>query len=481
MKEKSLFKNVIYNFIYTGLNLLFPLITAPYVSRVLGASNLGNVNFASAVINWFLIFAVFGTTTYGVREVAKRRNDHVRLNKLFSEIIIINGICSLIVLVVYYVAIFNIPKFSNELPLFLIMSLNIILNMVAIDWFFQGIEKYRYITVRNAIVKVISLIFLFLFVRQADHYVIYGLISVIVNGINGILNYTYSKKFVKLQFKNINLMVHFKPLSIFFIHSFIVHIYTNLDQVLLGFMNDTKSVAFMNRAKMVTTMAISVSTAITNVTLPRASYYMEYDKEKFRVLLGKVPNFILWVTIPITIGCIALSSNIMFLLGGEEFLEATVLLQVMSLTIIFSPLSTYLQYQVLVAAGKENMGLYCAIITSFISLILNILLIPKIGFIAAGIVQVLSEMGAVAMRYYIVKRNLGYKEVQFINKSSISYLSAGLIMGAVVIYIRMIINNILLSFILGSIVGAFIYITILLLTRENVTRLMLGKITSRFK
>ncbi|HFJ9404496.1 flippase [Bacillus cereus group sp. MYBK69-1] len=475
MRNKSLFKNILYNFIYTGLNLLFPLITAPYVSRILGASNLGKVNFAIVIVNWFILFATFGTVTYGIREIAKIRNNQEQLNKLFSEIFVINGAMSLIVTIIYYFVIFNISNFTLESPLFLILSLSIILNMFSIDWFFQGIEEYRYITIRNAFIKIFSLICIFLFIKQEDHYVLFGLISVIASGLNGILNYLYSRRYVKLQFKNIKPLRHFKFLKIFFMHTFVVNIYTNADQALLGFLIDTKAVAFMNRTKTVVSMAVAISTAISNATLPRASYYIKKDKLKFRQLLSGVPNFILWVTIPITIGCICLAPNIMFILGGGEFLEATLLFQILALTIIFSPLATYLQYQVLVASDKEKLGLYCSIITSFLSLLLNIILIPIIGFLAAGIVQVISEISSVSMRYYIAKKKLGYTEINFITKSSFSYIAAALLMSGVVIYIRSIFNSLVLSFVIGAFAGALVYFIVLLLMKEKVTMIILNK------
>lgn len=366
-------------------------------------------------------------------------------------------------------------EFNSEFSLFLIMSLSIILNMFSIDWFYQGIEEYRYITIRSTVFKVISLICIFLFVKEEGHYVIFGLISILSTSLSGILNFIYSRKFVKIQLRNTNFTKHFKPLSIFFVHTFIVNIYTNLDQVLLGFLVNSKSVAFMNRSNVVINMAISVSTSISNVTLPRASYYRENNNEKFRNLLSQVPNYILWITIPITVGCMCYASNIMYILGGKEFLETTVLLQIMSIMIIFSPLSTFLQYQVLVASGKEKLGLYCAVTTSLLSLGLNIILIPVIGLIGAGIVRVVSEFFAVGLRYYIAKKKLNYIEVEFINKSTVTYLLAALIMGGVGLLVQITIPDLLLSFLVGIVLGGVIYLAVLVIMREQITMFIIDK------
>ena len=481
MKQKSLIINVVYNFIYTSLNLLYPLITAPYVSRTLGASNLGKVNFASAIVNWFILFAIFGTATYGMREIAKIRDDKKKISKVFSEIFIINVIMSLIATITYIIFILNVNEIKLELPLFLIMSLSIILNMLSIDWFFQGIEEYRYITIRNAIIKAVSLIFIFLFVQERQHYIIYGLISVLGTSLNGVLNFLYSRKFVRLTISGIKPLRHFKKLKIFFLHTLIVNIYTNFDQVLLGFLTDTKSVAFLNRSKVIINVSISLASAISNATLSRSSYYNQNDNIKFKKLIEIVPNFILWVTIPITIGGIILAPNIMYILGGNEFLSASVLLQIMSVTIILIPLSTYLQNQIIIAAGHEKIGLYCSIISSLLSLTLNILAIPFLGVIGAGIVQVISEISSVGTRYYITKYRLRYKEIKIINKSSLSYLIASLFMGGTVLLLNEMIRGYFVSFIICLFLGAFVYLVFLIIIREKYTLFIIKQIMKKLK
>lgn len=481
MKQKSLIYNVFFNFVYTGLNLLFPLITAPYVSRVLGASNLGQVNFAATIVSWFVLFATYGTATYGVREIAKARDDKEKLSSIFSELVIINAILSFVVVVIYFFAIFNISTFYDELHLYLIMALSIVLNMFAIDWYFQGIEEYRYITIRSAIFKTISLVCIFLFVKKPDHYVLYGLISVFATSLSGVLNYIYSRKSVRMKYRGINPFRHFKKLSVFFFHTLIVSIYTNMDQVLLGLYFDTKAVAFMNRSRTLVNMAVAISTAISNVTLPRASYYKANDESKFRYLLSEIPNYILWITIPITVSFMCLASNIMYILGGSEFLEAGTLLQIMSITIVCSPLSGYLQYQVFVASGKERIGLYIAIITSLFSLTLNILLIPRIGILGAGIVQVLSEFMAVSIRFYIAKNKLKYSEINFVNKSAISYLIVSILMGVVMIIVRSLIDNLFLSFAVGILLGGIFYFSVLYLIREKITMHLFNQLVHKFR
>lgn len=481
MKEKSLLKNAIFNSIYTGLNMLFPLITAPYVSRVLGASNLGLVNFAASFVNWFVIIAAFGTATYGVREIARNKNNQSALNKVFSEIMIINTIMSLLMFSIYIIVILYMNRFQNDLTLYGIMSLSLLLNMFSIDWFYQGLEEYGYITVRNVIFKVISIISIFIFIRNSQDYTIYGFISILATSLSGILNVIYSRKFIKFSFKNTNLLKHIPRLSIFFSLTLIVNLYTNLDQTLLGLLSTSTAVAFMNRSKTITAAAKALATSISNVTLPRASYYIHNDKEKFTDLIKAVPNFILWITIPLTIGIIFLSSNIMYILGGDQFLEATSLLQIISPIIILGPLSSFLQNQFLVPTGNERYGLVAAILTSVLSVVLNIILISKYSFNGAAVTSVISELFAVLSRVFIIKKLIHYKDINIVNKNFYKYCFSVIIMGLVIILIKSIIVNVFIEFIFSALFGALVYFIVLFILKEEVTFLLKDKIKEKVK
>lgn len=481
LKNKSLLKNAVFNSIYTGLNIIFPLVTAPYVSRVLGASNLGLVNFAASFVNWFVIIALFGTTTYGVREVARNKNDQKALNKVFSEIMIFNTIMSLLMFLIYMIVIVYVERFQAEFPLYTVMSLTLLLNMFSIDWLYQGLEEYGYITVRNVIFKVISIISMFVFIRDSQDYTVYGFISILATSLSGILNIIYSRNFVNFTIKNINVLKHIPRLSVFFSLALVVNLYTNLDQTLLGLLSTSTAVAFMSRSKTITSAAKAVATSISNVTLPRASYYLNTDKKKFADLIKVVPNFILWITIPLTIGIILLSSNIMYILGGEQFIEATISLQIVSPIIILGPLSSFLQNQFLVPTGNERYGLGAAILTSILSVGLNIYLIPRYGVNGASVTLVVSELFAVLSRIFIIKELIHYKDINIMNKNSFKYFVSVSIMGLSVLAVKSIALNPLIEFIFSALIGALVYFSILLFLKEEVTLLLEEKVKTKLK
>lgn len=478
MKQKSLAKNAIWNFLYSGVNMLFPLITAPYVSRILGASNLGEVDFSKSVVQWFVTFAAFGTTTYGVREIARVRENKEKMSKIFSELVTINFIVSILSTLAYFTFIFNNNQIAEELPLFIVMSLSIILNVFNIDWFYQGIEEYSYITIRNAIVKLLSLVAIFLFVQSQGDYIIYGLISVLGTSLSGILNLYNSRKFVDFSLKSLKLLSHFRSLLTFYSITFVINLYTNLDKTLLGFFDTSESVAYMTRSKTTTTVAISFSSSIAAVAMPRASYYLKNDRSKFNVILKEIPKFMMLLTIPITVGTILLAPEIMYILGGEEFLPASNLLRIVSLITIFSSLSTFLQSQVLVPSGNERLGLSASIVSSVVSLVANFTLIPSFSYMGAGIAVVLAEFTAVFTRYLFAKR-AGFDSISFVNSSTIKFLAASISMSVPVLLIKQFVDSLFLSFVLAAVFGAATYFILLILLREKTIFYVINKVKNR--
>lgn len=482
MKEKKLSINIIYNFIYTSLNLLFPIITAPYVSRILGADLLGRVNFATVVVNWFILFATFGTTTYGIREISRNKDHDEKIQTTFSELVFINGLFSLITLTVYMVTILNVPRFQDDRLLFIIFGFSILFNILNIDWFFQGIEEYRYITVRNAFVKVISLICIFLFIHQKSDYYFYGIISVLVTGINSLFNYIHSRKLVKLSVKkNFSPTKHLRSLSVFFVQTFLVNIYTNSDQLLAGFFIDDVAVAFLNRTKIIINMCVSISTSISNATLPRVSYYRKKDPDKYNTLIKVILNYIYIFTIPATIGLMFLAENIMFIMGGVTFKNSAILLIIMAPVVCLSPLSTFLQYQVLVSSDKEKVGLFITSLTSVISLMANIIMIPHIGILAAAWIQVVCEFSAVLFRLLYTKKYLSDIHFSLITNECYKYGIASFAMVVPIYLIKSAIHsNLILSFLIIVPVTVITYFATLIILRDSLCVSIVSKIKLKF-
>lgn len=474
-------KNFFYSFSLNIINILFPLVIAPYVSRVLGADNLGKYYFSLSFSSWFLIFATFGTTTYGVREIAKVRDNKKLLDKTFSEIFFINFIATLITLIVYIVIIFISPKTNSEILLFLVSAISIFMNLFCIDWFYMGLEDFKIITLRSLLIKLICLISIFIFVRQRNDYIIYALISVLAFGFANILNFIYSKKFVTLKFKNINIKNHMKILRVFFYSSIVVSMYTLFDQVFLGFFSTNMDVAFYSRSKQIYLIALSITLAISTVLLPKLTYLYKNEFENYKRLLKKSINYIYIFSVPSVVGLILLSKDIMWFFGGKEFENAYVSLIILSILVFTVSLGTWQYDQLFLPLGREKVGLKGQIIIALISICSNIILIPKYGYIGASISLVLAEISGTTYGIWYAKNKIHEVKINYFTKSLLKYIFASMIMSLAIMLFKLLRYGYILNIVFGISIGAVIYFGILYFINDDICKGFIDYLLNKIK
>lgn len=480
-ESKSIKKNFIYNFSLNIINIMFPLITAPYVSRVLGADNLGKYNFSLSLSSWFLIFATFGTTIYGVREIAKVRDNKKLLDKTFSEIFSINFIATLITFVVYTVIIFVNPKTNDEIILFLISAISIFMNLFCIDWFYMGLEDFKMITLRSLLIKVTCLVSIFIFVRQRDDYIIYALISTLAFGFANALNFVYSKKFVTLSFKNINLKHHMKILIVFFYSNIVVSMYTIFDQVLLGLFSTNKDVAFYSRSRQIYSIALSITLSISTVLLPKLTYLYKNDLENYKSLLKKSINYIYIFSVPSVVGLMVLAKDIMWFFGGKEFENAYVSLTILSILVFTVSLSTWQYDQLFLPLGKEKVGLKGQMFMAMVSIGGNIIFVPKFGYIGASVSLVLAEMIGTFYGVWYAKSKIHEVRIDYINQSLLKYIFSSLVMSLTIILFKSLKYGYMINILFGVFIGSLVYFGILYLIKDNICREVIDYFINKIK
>lgn len=404
VKIHSVKYNFVMNIILKISSFIFPLITLPYITRTLGAIGNGKVAFASSVVNYFVMFAQLGLPTYGVRACAKCRDNKDKLTKTVQELLLINAVAVGVSYIVLVVGTLSIPKLQEEPELMLINSITIILNMAGMEWLYQAIEQYQYITVRNLFFKIVSIVLMFLFVHNPDDYIIYGAISVLSAGGSNILNLFHCRKFLahKTYLGRYNLKQHMKPIFVFFALSVAVSIYTSMDTVMLGFLSNDKEVAYYALAtKLKMVLALTVS-ALGPVLLPRMTYCLNNGKyKKFKNYIEKSLHFVLLSSIMIVIYFIIMTPQIIEVLGGLEYQPATMCMQVITFAVIPLGIGNIACSQILTPLGKEILTMYSTICGAIINFIANIILIPKVGAVGAALATVLAEsIVAIIQVYY---------------------------------------------------------------------------------
>lgn len=398
MKQNIKIHSVKYNFIMNIIlkisAFIFPLITLPYVTRTLGAVGNGKVAFASSVITYFSMFAQLGIPTYGIRACAKCRDDQDKLTQTVQELLLINIVAVVIAYLALIVCELSIPKLQEESGLILINSITLILNMVGMEWLYQAIEQYQYITIRNLFFKIVSIVLMFVFVHDPNDYIIYGAISVVSAGGSNVLNLLHSRKFLahRMFIGKYNLRQHLKPIFVFFALSIAVSIYTSMDTVMLGFMSNDKEVAYYALAtKLKMILALTVS-ALGPVLLPRMTYCLNNGQYcEFKSYIAKSLHFVILTSIPCVVYFAIMTPEVIDFLGGAEYHPATICMQVITLAVVPLGIGNVVCSQVLTPLGKEILTMYSTICGAVINFIANAILIPKLGAVGAAVATVLAE------------------------------------------------------------------------------------------
>lgn len=471
IKMHSVKYNFLMNIILKMSSFIFPLITFPYISRVLGPAGNGKVAFATSVVYYFSIFAALGIPTYGIRKCAQCRDDKQKLAKTVHELLILGSILTVIAYIVLVICIFSIPKLRDNANIIFITSATLILTNVGVEWFYQAIEQYDYITIRNLLFKFISIILMFIFVKQPEDYVIYAGIQVIGTVGSNILNLIKLRKYIPVKIDGkYNLKQHLKPSMMFFLMTIAATIYTNLDTVMLGFMENSIQVGYYNAAVKMKNILTSVVSALGAVLLPRVSYYIEKGMyEEYRKTLNKSIKVVLLISLPLMLYCMIEARDVLLFLSGKQYLPALSAMVVIMPTILLIGISNVTGMQILVPLGLEKYTIVSTVIGAIVDVILNSLLIPQYGAMGAAVGTLIAEVSVLIVQIYFLRK---IKYVNIINKDWIKIILATMIalIGMRVIDKIVFIDIILLRLFYTSAIFFGIYILALIVLKEEIVQ-----------
>jgi O-antigen/teichoic acid export membrane protein len=407
-KQKSLKLNFVMNAILSISSFIFPLITFPYVSRVLLPVGTGRVSFATSVVSYFAMIAQLGIPTYGIRACAKVRDSKEELSRTAQELMIINLIMSAIVYAALFICVAVIPKFRAERTLILIISMTILFNTIGMEWLYKALEEYTYITVRSILFKAVAFAAMFALVHQKSDYLIYGGISIFAASASNVLNFINAHRYIYMRpVKGYNLRKHLKAVAIFFAMACATTIYTNLDTVMLGFMKGNEAVGYYNAAVKIKNVLVGVITSLGTVVLPRATYYIEHRNiEKFIKVTKKSINFVMVVSIPMTLYFIFYAKEGIYFLSGKAYTGSILPMELIMPTLVFIGLTNIMGIQVMVPLGEEKTVFYSVSIGAVVDLVINALLIPRMASAGAAIGTVAAEFAVLLYQLYKMKDHI---------------------------------------------------------------------------
>lgn len=476
MKHKSLGINAFYNILYKVLNVVFPMISMAYVSRILLADGIGRVSAVSNNVSYFLILATLGIPAYGLREIAKNRESIVDKSKIFSELFVINFILTLATCVLFG-AVLSSSFFQKEYVLYIIFGFSILLNIFNVDWLFQGLEEYGYIAARSTVVKIISLLLMFVYVKEKNDIYIYAVIQVAATTGNYFLNIIKSKSYVKYSFKNIQIKRHLKPLAYLALCSVSTELYAKMDITMLDIMKDNSIVGYYTSSQKIINIAITTLVAVTAVFMPRLSYLFDKDKCEFNRILNTGFDMMVTVSIPACVGMIVISKPLVILFLGQSFSPASVTVSLLSLMIPLKCIGDIICYQVMMCARQEALLMKAYFLVMLVNLFNNILLIPRFGAEGASVASVISEILAFAFVLHFSKK---YFKLEQINLLLIKTVICSIIMAVSIVPINFLTISTYIKLVIQLIVGVITYFTACLITKHEVVmdyaKIMISKL-----
>ena len=472
----SIKKNFIFNLVNTIAGLLFPLITFPYASRILLPKGIGLVNFYQSIIAYVILLSSIGIPLYSIREIARVRDNQKNISITAIEILLLHTFLTAIGYLVIFILCFTLSEIKENISLFLVLSSSIFFTALGCEWFYQGIEDFKYIVIRNLIVKCVFVIFLFLFVKTKDDLLIYGVLSILGSVGNNVFNFFRLRKFVNKKLFNITELHpfrHFRPALKVFILNLVISLYVNLNPVMLGFLADVTAVGFFTVASKISHMVLGISGALQNAVLPRTSNLLQTGEyEKFKILTQRVMDFIFLTTIPLSIGLVILSPYVVSLMSGDNYQPASLSLVFLSPIIFFIALSGLFGIQMLYPQGKENLVIIATSIGALVNFGLNFILIPLFSHVGASISTLSAEILATITMAYLGRK---YLPIDKFNSHYLNCILGSGIMGGACVVISCCFDNEIIIVGLSLLIGVFVYFLWLYFRKDSMV-LYLGEI-----
>lgn len=470
----SLKKNVAYSTILTCAGYIFPLITYPYVSRVLGVTNIGTCNFVDSIINYFSIISMMGIGTIGIREVSACGDNIDKRSKAFSSLFWLNGITTFIAALALLIAIFAVPQLSEYKWLMLIGFVKLITNFLSIEWFFRGIENFKYITDRSLFVKCIYVIAVFIFIHSKDDIIAYYLLSsVFITSINAFLNFNYARKFVHLSWHGTVFKPYLKSFLILGLYFILTSMYTTFNTAFLGFECGPKEVGYYATATKLFAIILSFYSAFTTVMMPRMSSLLSEGRvQEFKDKLNASEDVLLAFTIPLAMIGFIYAPEIIRIISGKGYEEAIIPMRIIMPLIFIIGYEQVLVIQTLMPLKKDKAIFINSVIGAIVGVSLNIILVPLYKSMGSSIVWLFSEISVFASAQYFVTK---YTGIHFPIKKLVYYIVLSFLPALVCLLVRhytesIVIRIVLIVFIAAYYIFAYIYIAKIPLVRGLLMR-----------
>lgn len=478
MKNK-LAKNSIYNILYQGFQVLFPLITSAYISRVLQPQGIGKISYASTVVNYFIVLASLGLPNYGVKAIAQNNSDILCRSKTFFELFIINSCSTICSIIIYFVLINNMTYFNDKRLLLNIMGLQLILNFFNVDWFYQGIEAYRAITIRSVLVKIISFALMVIFVKSYNDINIYAIILCVGVAGNYIYNVVLLNKYLVHNRVKIQVRKHIKPIITLYAATIASQIYQMIDSVMIDYFYPAAYLGYYSNCIKIVRMVHTFTIALVIPFFPRISdYIVRGENQRCNELMTIGTKILVIITMPCFVGMELMAKDIVLTLFGDQYVFSIICLRALAPLIVILSFAYFNGQIILIAQGKEKIILITTSISAVVNAVLNYVLIPRYAHIGAAIASVITELIVTAI---VICQGRKYYKVSVNKEFANSFLVSISCMFLVICVVKCFGFPSYLNVIITIPLVVIIYILMLCLTKNDLIYGFVQRIRLRYK
>lgn len=463
---------------YQILAILIPLITTPYVSRILGAEGVGIYNYTSGIVSYFGLIAATGTVNYAQREISTYENDRYKRSQLFWEIFLFRCFCSVIAIIGY--TIFTFSFMSQYRIYYIIQYLIVISWLVDISWYFQGTENFKITAIRNSIVKILGTGMIFLFVKQKEDLWLYIFILSLMTLLGNMTMWNYLRnEVIRIPLSQLHVFKNTKNIIQLFVPVISIQLYTVLDKTMLGSLSSTLEVGYYSQAEKIIKLALTILSALISVMLPRISaLYKTNNFEAITSLYNKTVNFIFLLATPMLVGCLFISKQFVPIFFGAGYEPVAPLMQIESLLFIILSLGQ-LFGNFLIAMNKQTQYTIAVTSAAIVNIIFNTIFIHffNMGAFGAAASSILAETISTSIQFWYARQLLKIKPIL---KAFFTYIIPCLIMAATIILVQFLFSGII-ELICSVVAGCTVYFSVLLISKNEIIISTLNQVIKKLK
>ena len=396
----KLLKNYAYNLSYQLLVIILPIITTPYVTRVFSSSDLGTYGFYASISTYFILMATLGVANYGTKEISGH-SDSVR--ETFWSIYSLQILAGVGSTLTYLLVCLLVPGMNHPVAYMFVISL--ISKTLDISWLFQGMEDFKKITIRNIAVKLLGVLSIFLFVKSSSDLLLYVFFLVGFEMLGQLSMWWPARAYIGQPSFSIKMARrHLGPIMMLFLPQIAISLYVTLDRTMLGALSSTADVGIFDQAQKIISILLTIVTSLGTVMLPRVSSLLA-DGDHHAVNRMHELSFLIYnlVIFPIIAGIILVNEDFVAFFLGEDFQAAKFAVYIMVFKMFFIGWTNIMGIQILIPHDKNREFMLSTTLPAFFSVVLNLFLLPGLGFVGASITSLLSEVLVWGIQFYYVR------------------------------------------------------------------------------